>query len=85
MDDRDVELLLELHRKSPDKGYDKQAFVVSEKAKSRVFQDLMAKAGARTVFAGDKAFTKIVEKEQQLIAKVNNYRGLLTKEPHLAV
>jgi CHAT domain-containing protein len=75
-----IDLLLELHRKHPTKGYDKQAFVVSEKAKSRVFQDLMAKAGAKTVFAGDETFKKMIEKEQQLMAEVTKYRGLLTKE-----
>jgi len=75
-----IELLLELHRKSPDMGYDKQAFTISEKAKSRTFQELMAKAGARAVFAGDETFQKIVEKERQLIAKAIHFQGLLSKE-----
>ncbi|MBW2562971.1 MAG: CHAT domain-containing protein [Deltaproteobacteria bacterium] len=75
-----IELLLELHKKNPKKGYDKHAFIISEKAKSRVFQELMAQAGARTAFAGDETFKRLTEKERQLIAEVNNYRKNLTKE-----
>ena len=75
-----IKLLLELHHKHPDKEYDRQAFTISEKAKSRSFQELMAKAGARTVFAGDETFQRIVEKEKQLIDEVSNLRSLLTKE-----
>jgi tetratricopeptide (TPR) repeat protein len=78
-----IELLLELHKKSPNKGYDKEAFIISEKTKSRTFQELMAKAGAKIVFAGevkDETFKKMVEKEQQLIVEITNLRTLLTQE-----
>jgi len=75
-----IELLLELHRKSPNKGYDREAFLISERSKSRTFREMMAKAGARTVFSGDETFKKMVEREQQLIGEVINLQGLLTKE-----
>jgi CHAT domain-containing protein/Tfp pilus assembly protein PilF len=78
-----IELLLELHRKHPAKGYDKQAFLITEKSKSRTFQELMAKAGAKIAFAEeakDETFKKMIEKEQQLIIAITNLRTLLTKE-----
>jgi tetratricopeptide (TPR) repeat protein len=75
-----IELLLELHRKQPTKGYDREAFRISEKSKSRTFQELMAKAGAKTVFSGDETFKKMIEKEQQLIGELTNLRSLFTKE-----
>jgi len=75
-----IELLLELHRKQPTKGYDKEAFVVSEKSKSRTFQELMAKAGAKIAFAGDETFKKMTKREQQLIIEVTNFKNLLTQE-----
>jgi CHAT domain-containing protein/tetratricopeptide (TPR) repeat protein len=78
-----IELLLELHRKHPAKGYDKQAFLIAEKSKSRTFQELMAKAGAKIAFAEeakDETFKKMIEKEQQLIMEITNLRTLLTKE-----
>jgi tetratricopeptide (TPR) repeat protein len=77
---RFIELLLELHKKSPNKGYDKEAFIISEKSKSRTFQELMAKAGAKIAFSGDETFKKMVNREQQLIGKITNLRGLLTQE-----
>jgi len=75
-----IELLLEMHRKFPDQDYDKQAFTVSEKAKSRAFQELMAKARARTVFAGDEVFQKMIDKEHRQIAVMSHREGLLAKE-----
>ncbi|OGW29876.1 MAG: hypothetical protein A2X56_05505 [Nitrospirae bacterium GWC2_57_13] len=75
-----IELLLELHQKRPGKGYDKQAFEVSEKSKSRAFQEMMAKAGARTAFAGDARFQSMIETEQQLIGQAVNLRQILGKE-----
>ena len=74
------ELLLELHGKFPDKGYDKQAFTLSEKAKSRVFQELMTKAEVKTIFTGNASFQKTVEKEQQLNTEISYLRGRLFQE-----
>ena len=75
-----LELLLELLHKYPDKGFEKQGFLISEKSKSRTFQELMAKAGAKTVFAGNEIFRKMIEREQQLMVEVTNLRGLMTQE-----
>lgn len=75
-----IDLLLELHDKHPLKGYDAQAFIVGERAKSRVFQELMAKAGARTAFAGDAVFTGMIGKEQELIGEMGSLQGLLAQE-----
>jgi CHAT domain-containing protein/Tfp pilus assembly protein PilF len=75
-----IELLLELHRKQPTKGYDREAFRISEKSKSRTFQELMAKAGAKIALSGDETFKKMIGKEQQLIGKLTNLRSLFTKE-----
>jgi len=74
-----LELLLELHRKSPQKGYDRQAFTLSERAKSRTFQELMAKAGAKISFAGEEAFQNLVQREQELIGQVSQLRTLITQ------
>jgi CHAT domain-containing protein/tetratricopeptide (TPR) repeat protein len=75
-----IELLLQLHRKTADRRYDRMAFEVSEKSKSRTFQELMAKAGAKIALSGDETFKKMVEREQQLIGETTNLRNLLAKE-----
>jgi CHAT domain-containing protein/Tfp pilus assembly protein PilF len=78
-----IDLLLELYRKHPRKGYDCQAFTIAEKSKSRTFQELMAKAGAKITFAEeakDETFKKMIEQERQLIIEITNLRTLLTKE-----
>ena len=75
-----IELLLELHKKSPSKGYDREAFIISEKYKSRTFQEMMAKAGAKITLSGDKAFKEMIEKERQLTGELTNLQGLFTKE-----
>lgn len=75
-----IDLLLELHKKHPRKGYDEQTFLVAERSKSRAFQELMAKAGARAVFAGDEAFAAAIEKEQQLIAELTSLQSLYSTE-----
>jgi tetratricopeptide (TPR) repeat protein len=78
-----IQLLMDLHRKSADKGYDREAFVISEKSKSRTFQEMMAKAGAKIAFseeAKDETFKKMIEREQQLIRELMSLKGLLTKE-----
>jgi CHAT domain-containing protein/Tfp pilus assembly protein PilF len=75
-----IELLLELHAKHPDKGYDKKAFVMSEKAKSRTFQALMKKAEARATLSGDETFNWMINKRQDLISEIKKYRTLLPIE-----
>ncbi len=75
-----IDLLLELHKKYPEKGYDKKAFAVSEKSKSKAFQELMARAGAKTVLAGDDNFLKMIEKEKSLLEEVNALRQRLKSE-----
>jgi tetratricopeptide (TPR) repeat protein len=75
-----IELLLDLHKNYPIKGYDREAFIISEKAKSRTFQELMTKAGAQIVFSGDESFKKLIAKEQQWIGEITHLRSLLTQE-----
>lgn len=75
-----IDLLLDLNRESPHRGYAEKSFVISEKAKSRVFQELIRQAGARTVFTGDSAFQEMVQQEQQLRAKLSAYQSRLTDE-----
>jgi len=75
-----IDLLLELHRQSPDEGYDKEAFTISEKGKSRVFQELMVKAGARVSFGGDRKFKEMIEKETRLRARGGNLRQMIRQE-----
>jgi len=75
-----IELLLELNRQHPGEGYDQEAFKVSEGAKSRTFQELMAKAGAKIELSGDPDFKATVGKEQQLIVESNNLKTRLTQE-----
>ena len=75
-----LDLLIGLHTKNPAKGYDRKAFRVSEQAKSRTFQELLAKAGARTVFAGDTSFQQMLETERLLLVKVTQFRQRLSTE-----
>jgi len=75
-----IQLLLELHRKNAGAGYDRRAFTTSERAKSRVFQEMMAKAGARIAFSGDDAFQGAVREEFRLIQLANNLRTRLAGE-----
>ena len=75
-----LELLLELHKKSPGKGYDRDAFVVSERGKSRVYQEMLAKTGARLSLSGDAAFRAAVAREQSLVRESGSLRQALSKE-----
>jgi CHAT domain-containing protein len=42
-----VDVLAELHRREPGKGYDREAFGYAEKGRARSFQDLLAESKAR--------------------------------------
>jgi CHAT domain-containing protein/tetratricopeptide (TPR) repeat protein len=75
-----IELLMELHGRHPDKGYDKKAFVVSEKAKSRTFQALMKKAEARATLSSDETFNRMINKRLELISEIKKYRTLVPIE-----
>ncbi len=78
--DEFIKLLLELHRKHPGKRYGRQAFSVSEQSKSRVFQEMLAKAGARAQFSGDEAFLALIEKERQSAVELSNLNQQLSQE-----
>lgn len=75
-----IELLSELHRRSPARGYDREAFVVSEKARSRLFLELMEKAGARTVLSREPGFETLIERERRLLGDRDENQFLLARE-----
>lgn len=67
-----IELLMELHRQAPKKGYDERAFTVSESAKSKIFLGQMTKAGAMVSLAEDEEFVLLANEERRLSAVVTN-------------
>jgi CHAT domain-containing protein/tetratricopeptide (TPR) repeat protein len=75
-----IELLLELHRTYPNSGYDRQAFTVSEKNKSRMFLELMSIARAKINYSGDQQFNRFVSRERQLTFEIVHTRNRLSKQ-----
>ncbi|MFW6180614.1 MAG: tetratricopeptide repeat protein [Spirochaetota bacterium] len=72
-----IELLLLLHREEPEAGHDREAFRVAEQDKSRIFQEMMARAGAGISFGGDRDFREMVQRSHQFAGQRAGLRGLL--------
>jgi CHAT domain-containing protein len=75
-----IELLLLLHREKPEAGYDREAFRVAEQDKSRIFQEMMARAGAGISFAGGRAFQEMAERSRQLAGQRAGLQELLLRQ-----
>jgi len=82
-----ITLLQTLHKKYPDKGYDRKAIETFERKQGRVFLEEMGKSSARR-FAGISE--NIVQNETELVQKIDGARKSRTKalaqgqdaEPH---
>ncbi|MCT7961539.1 tetratricopeptide repeat protein [Laspinema sp. D1] len=63
-----IDLLMELHQQNPDKGYHKQAFNASERARARTLLEILAEANADIRSGIDP---ELREKESQLQQRIN--------------
>lgn len=68
-----IDLLMQLHRKHPNDGYDKKAFKISEMSRARTLLELLAEGNINIEEGADKA---LLEEENQL-------RELYTKKTEL--
>ncbi|WP_369116480.1 CHAT domain-containing protein [Crocosphaera watsonii] len=63
-----IDILMELHEKDPNKGYDAQAFAVSERSRARTLIELLTEANADIEQGIDP---KLKEEEQSLRFQIN--------------
>src|SRR5262249_18842800 len=63
-----IDLLMEMHRREPRKGYERTALQVREGARGRSLLDLLAEGRARIRQGADQA---LLEKERSLIERLN--------------
>ena len=63
-----LDLLMQMHRKEPGKGYDETALRFSERARARSLLDLLAEAHAQIRHGADQA---TLEKERTLLERLN--------------
>ncbi|OKH29388.1 hypothetical protein NIES2101_43450, partial [Calothrix sp. HK-06] len=63
----DINLLMELHKKYPNQGYDTTAFNISERARARSLVDLLAESNANIRKGVDP---KLFEEEQLILGKI---------------
>ncbi|MCH2046619.1 MAG: CHAT domain-containing protein, partial [Saprospiraceae bacterium] len=63
-----IDILMELHEKDPNKGYDAQAFTVSERSRARTLIELLTEANADIEQGIDP---KLKEEEQSLRFQIN--------------
>jgi CHAT domain-containing protein len=72
-----VDVLAELHRRQPGKGYDREAFGYAEKGRARSFQDLLAESKARVT----KGLTpEQLQRQEALFADLSKASAALLKE-----
>jgi CHAT domain-containing protein/Tfp pilus assembly protein PilF len=72
-----VDVLAELHRRQPGKGYDREAFGYAEKGRARSFQDLLAESKARVT----KGLTpEQLQRQDALFADLSKASAALLKE-----
>ncbi len=63
-----IDLLMQMHRQEPGKGYEQTALQFSERARARSFLDLLAESHARIRQGADPA---LLEKERSLLERLN--------------
>jgi CHAT domain-containing protein len=64
-----VDLLMQLHRQEPDKGYEKAALQFAERARARGLLDLLAESRAQIRQGADAA---LLAKERELLQRLND-------------
>ncbi len=71
-----ISLLMGLHKRAPEKGYDREAFAASEKARARSLLELLAVARADIRQGVDK---DLLDRERGLRTKLGEKAGLLSR------
>ncbi|MEP6518287.1 CHAT domain-containing protein [Microcoleus vaginatus] len=66
-----IDLLMQLHRKNPDKGYDAQAFHASERARARSLLELLSEASANIRQGVDP---QLLAQEQNLQQQLSDFQ-----------
>ena len=68
-----IRMLLQLHRSDPKGGYDREALAIASRNQSRIFTEMMPRAGVAR-FSGDLAFIKLRERREGLQERVAQLR-----------
>ena len=71
-----IDVLMQMHRQSPNSGFDKEAFAISEKARARSFLESLSEARAQVRDGVDPA---LLEKERELSEAINSKAQLQVK------
>ena len=73
-----IKVLLQLHRPSPQAGYDREVLEIASRNQSRVFTEMMRQADVAK-FSADPVFLGLKRKREDLHEKIENLRlGLVT-------
>ncbi|MEM9542698.1 MAG: CHAT domain-containing tetratricopeptide repeat protein [Cyanobacteria bacterium P01_E01_bin.42] len=64
-----IEILMQLHRENPDRGYDKQALQASEKNRARTLTEILAEANLNI---RQNVQPQLLQEEQRLIQELSN-------------
>jgi len=75
-----IKVLLQLHRSSPEAGYDRQVLEVASRNQSRIFTEMMRQADVAK-FSSDPAFLKLKRRREDLQEKVENLRLAIVTMP----
>ena len=77
-----IKVLLQLHRASPQAGYDRQVLEIASRNQSRVFTEMMRQADVAR-FSADPAFLALKRRREDLHEKIENLRlALATMAPN---
>jgi CHAT domain-containing protein/tetratricopeptide (TPR) repeat protein len=75
-----IKVLLQLHRTSPQAGYDREVLEIASRNQSRVFTEMMRQADVAK-FSADPAFLDLKRKRKDLHEKIENLRLAMVTMP----
>ncbi|TAK71955.1 MAG: tetratricopeptide repeat protein [Betaproteobacteria bacterium] len=75
-----IKVLLQLHRTSPQGGYDREVLEIASRNQSRVFTEMMRQADVAK-FSDDPAFLGLKRKREDLHEKIENLRLAVVTQP----
>ncbi len=75
-----IKVLLQLHRSSPQAGYDREVLEIASRNQSRVFTEMMRQADVAK-FSSDPAFLKVKRKREDLQETIENLRLAIATLP----
>ncbi len=76
-----IEVAMLLHGREPGAGHDRNAFALSERAKSRVFRDQIRRTGMRMRGASDAPFQALLTQERAAVAHVVRFSRIARTSP----